>query len=50
MSKENFSWKGFKIFLIKKVIIAGCWWLTPIILATQGQRSGGSWFEASQRK
>jgi hypothetical protein len=35
------------MFFFKKYK-AGCWWLTPIILATQGrQRPGGSWFEAS---
>jgi hypothetical protein len=27
---------------------AGCWWLTPIILATQ--KAGQSWFEASPGK
>jgi hypothetical protein len=29
---------------------SGHWWLTPVILATQRQRSGGSWFKASPGK
>jgi hypothetical protein len=30
--------------------IAGCWWLTPIIPATQEAEREGSWFEASMGK
>jgi hypothetical protein len=33
--------------LFKKKALAGCWWLMPVILATQEQRSGGSQFEVS---
>jgi hypothetical protein len=25
---------------LKKLVIAGCWWLMPVILNTQEQRSG----------
>jgi hypothetical protein len=28
--------------------VALCWWLTPLILVTQEQRSGESWLKASQ--
>jgi hypothetical protein len=34
----------------KKKKEAGHWWLVPVILATQEQRLGGSWFEASPGK
>jgi hypothetical protein len=35
---------------LKKKDLAGCQWLTPVILPTQGQRSGGLWFEDIQGK
>jgi hypothetical protein len=30
--------------------LTGCWWLTSVFLTNQGQKSGGSWFEASPGK
>jgi hypothetical protein len=35
---------------IKSLNQAACWGLMPVILATQGQRSGGSRFKASPGK
>jgi hypothetical protein len=35
----------------QKQTLAGCQWLTPVILTTQeAERLGGSWFEASLGK
>jgi hypothetical protein len=41
---ELFAWAAMQF---KKLAYVRCCWLTPIILATQGQGSGGWGFEAS---
>jgi hypothetical protein len=36
--------------VVLKVILAGCRWLTPVILATQDAEIRRTWFEASPSK
>jgi hypothetical protein len=35
---------------LKNIHATRHWWLTPVILATQRQRSGGLWFQARPGK